>query len=61
MSIHTPQYINDVHRTRYVYGKCVECLVIIERAYCIDDAEFMQSCSCGAAASTIKHVIVEEI
>lgn len=58
---HTPQFINDVHRTRFYYGKCVECLVIIERAYCLDDVEFMHSCNCGAAAETIKLVRVEEI
>jgi hypothetical protein len=61
MTIHTPQFINDIHRTRYYYGKCVDCLVIIERAYCLDDAEFMHTCSCGAAADTIKLVSVREI
>jgi hypothetical protein len=58
---HTMQHVNDSHRLRYYYGKCVDCLVIVERAYCLDDAEFMHLCSCGAAADTIKLVNVREI
>ena len=58
---HTPQFTNDIHRTRYYYGKCVECLVIYERAYCIDDYEFMHNCNCGGSADTIKLVRVELI
>jgi hypothetical protein len=58
---HTPQFINDTHRTRYYYGKCVDCLVIYERAYCIDDAEFMHNCNCGGSAAAIILVRVEAI
>jgi hypothetical protein len=61
MTLHTPQFVNDTHRTRYFHGKCVDCLMIYERAYCLDDAEFMHLCSCGAAADTIKLVSVREL
>ena len=46
---------------RYYYGKCVNCLNINERAYSLDDLEFIEPCSCGAAADTIKQVTVREI
>lgn len=58
---HTMQHVNDSHRMRYVYGKCIECLIIQEHAYCIDDQEFFYPCSCGAAANTMQRVRVETI
>jgi hypothetical protein len=61
MTTHTPQFANDIHRTRWVHGKCVSCLMIQEHAYCIDDFEFMYNCSCGAKPESIKRVEVREI
>lgn len=48
-------------RVRYYYGKCVNCLVIVERAYSDDEFTFTENCSCGAAGDTIKRVEVREI
>jgi hypothetical protein len=45
----------------WVYGKCVECLVIIERAYSEIDLEFTEACNCGAPADTITRVRVVEL
>jgi hypothetical protein len=45
----------------WMHGKCVSCLVIIERAYSEQDLEFSQACECGAPADTIKRVRVVEL
>ena len=58
---HTPKFINDTHRTRWVFGKCKGCLMICERAFCIDDYEFMYDCQCGEKFDKIVRVEVREI
>ena len=45
----------------WMQGKCVECLVTVERAYSEDELRFAEACSCGAAADTIKRVRVVEV
>ena len=45
----------------WTHGKCVSCLVIVERAYSEQELEFTDACSCGAAADTIKRVKVIEL
>jgi hypothetical protein len=45
----------------WMNGKCVSCLVIVERAYSEEELGFTDACSCGAAADTIKRVRVVEI
>lgn len=45
----------------WMHGKCVSCLVIVERAYSESELEFTEPCSCGAAADTIKRVRVVEL
>ena len=45
----------------WMHGKCVSCLVIVERAYSEQELEFTDACSCGAAADTIKRVKVIEL
>jgi hypothetical protein len=45
----------------WMQGKCVSCLVTVERAYDEHELEFTEACSCGAAAATIKRVRVVEV
>jgi hypothetical protein len=45
----------------WTHGKCVSCLVIEERAYSEQALDFIEPCSCGAAADTIKRVRVVEL
>jgi hypothetical protein len=45
----------------WMHGKCVSCLVIVERAYSESELEFSQACDCGAPADTIKRVRVIEL
>lgn len=45
----------------WMHGKCVSCLVILERAYDESELEFSQACECGAPADTIKRVRVIEL
>ena len=45
----------------WMHGKCVSCLVIVERAYSEQELEFTDACSCGAATDTIKRVKVIEL
>jgi hypothetical protein len=45
----------------WIHGKCVSCLVILERAYSESELEFSQACECGAPADTIKRVRVIEL
>jgi hypothetical protein len=45
----------------WMHGKCVSCLVIVERSYSEQELEFTDACSCGAAADTIKRVRVVEL
>jgi hypothetical protein len=45
----------------WMQGKCVSCLVTVERAYSEEELEFTEACSCGAAADTIKRVRVVEL
>jgi hypothetical protein len=45
----------------WMHGKCVSCLVIEERAYSEENLQFLDDCSCGAIANTIKRVRVIEL
>lgn len=45
----------------WMHGKCVNCLVIEERAYSEEELQFKDDCSCGAIADTIKRVRVIEL
>lgn len=45
----------------WMHGKCVNCLVIEERAYSEEELEFIEPCKCGAPADTIKRVRVVEL
>lgn len=62
MTTHTPQFINDTHRRRFVWAKCGNCTTITEEAYCIDCWEFMDTAhGCGAPADKLVRVEVRAI